>query len=91
MELFINPARDRWEALCRRPASDNPVVRQRVESILQRVREQGDEALRALSLEIDGRPLGAVEVSEEEIRAASERVSPAVRAAVAAEIGRAHV
>ncbi|MBQ6244636.1 MAG: histidinol dehydrogenase [Bacteroidales bacterium] len=84
MELFINPARDRWEALCRRPASDNPVVRQRVESILQRVREQGDEALRALSLEIDGRPLGAVEVSEEEIRAASERVSPAVRAAVAA-------
>ena len=84
METYINPARDRWEALCRRPSSENPVVRQRVEAILQRVREQGDEALRALSLEIDGRPLEAVEVSAEEIRAAAERVSPALKEAVAA-------
>ena len=83
MELFINPARDRWEALCRRPASDNPVVRQRVEAILQRVREQGDEALRALSLEIDGRALDAIEVPQAEIAAAAQSVSPAVKAAVA--------
>ncbi len=84
MELYINPARDRWEALCRRPASDNDLVRQRVESILRRVREQGDEALRALSMEIDGRPLQAVEVTAEQVRAASERVSPAVKDAIAA-------
>ena len=83
MKLFINPARDRWEALCRRPASDNPVVRQRVEAILQRVREQGDEALRALSLEIDGRALDAIEVPQAEIAAAAQSVSPAVKAAVA--------
>ena len=83
MELFINPARDRWEALCRRPASDNPVVRQRVEAILRRVREQGDEALRALSLEIDGRALDAIEVPQAEIAAAAQSVSPAVKAAVA--------
>ena len=83
MELFINPARDRWEALCRRPASDNLVVRQRVEAILQRVREQGDEALRALSLEIDGRALDAIEVPQAEIAAAAQSVSPVVKAAVA--------
>ncbi len=83
MELFINPARDRWEALCRRPASDNPVVRQRVETILQRVREQGDEALRALSLEIDGRALDAIEVPQAEIDWAAQSVSDAVRQAVA--------
>ena len=83
MELFINPARERWETLCRRPASDNPVVRQRVESILQHVREQGDEALRALSLEIDGRTLDAIEVAQAEIDRAAQSVSPAVKAAVA--------
>jgi histidinol dehydrogenase len=83
MELFINPARDHWEALCRRPSSENPVVRQRVEAILQRVREQGDEALRALSLEIDGRALDAIEVPQTEIDRAAQSVSTAVRQAVA--------
>ena len=83
MDSYLNPPREQWPALCRRPSSANPVVRARVEAILQRVREQGDEALRALSLEIDGRPLDAVEVSAEEIREASERVSEAVRRSVA--------
>jgi histidinol dehydrogenase len=83
MESYLNPPREQWPALCRRPASANPAVRARVETILQRVREQGDEALRALSLEIDGRPLDAIEVSAEEIREASAQVSDAVRRAVA--------
>ena len=83
MDSYLNPPREQWPALCRRPSSANPVVRTRVEAILQRVREQGDEALRALSLEIDGRPLDAIEVSAEEIREASERVGEAVRRAVA--------
>ena len=83
MDSYLNPPREQWPALCRRPASVNPTVRARVEAILQRVREQGDEALRALSLEIDGRPLDAIEVSAEEIREASVRVSEAVRRAVA--------
>ena len=83
MDSYLNPPREQWPALCRRPSSVNPTVRSRVEAILQRVREQGDEALRALSLEIDGRPLGAIEVSAEEIREASARVSDGVRRAVA--------
>ncbi len=83
MDSYLNPPREQWPALCRRPSSANPVVRTRVEAILQRVREQGDEALHALSLEIDGRPLDAIEVSAEEIREASERVGEAVRRAVA--------
>ena len=83
MDSYLNPPREQWPALCRRPSSANPVVRARVEAILQRVREQGDEALRSLSLEIDGRPLDAIEVGAEEIREASAQVSDAVRRAVA--------
>ena len=84
METFLNPSRERWADLCRRPSSANPVVRERVEAILQRVREQGDEALRQLSLEIDRRPLEQIEVSPGEILEAEVRVSPAVKRAVAA-------
>ena len=83
MECYNNPPREQWAALCRRPSSENPVVRERVEKILQRVREQGDTALRELSLEIDGRPLEAIEVSEAEIREAQARVNGEVRQAVA--------
>ena len=84
METFLNPSRERWAELCRRPSSANPVVRERVEAILQRVREQGDEALRQLSLEIDHRPLEQIEVSPGEILEAEVRVSPDVKRAVAA-------
>ena len=83
LESYINPSREQWEALCRRPADSNPLVRSRVEAILQRVREQGDDALRALSEEIDGRPLDAIEVSPEEILEAEVRVSGSVKRAVA--------
>ena len=83
IQILQNPSRDTWEALCRRPASDNPVVLEHVKGILQRVKEQGDQALRALSREIDGRPLDAIEVGQAEIRQAEELVSPAVKAAVA--------
>ena len=83
IQILQNPSRDTWEALCQRPASDNPVVLERVKGILQRVKEQGDQALRALSLEIDARPLDTIEVSNAEIKKAEENVSPAVKAAIA--------
>ena len=83
IQILQNPPRDQWEALCRRPATENPVVLERVKGILSRVKEQGDEALRALSLEIDGRPLEAIELSPAQIRQAEEKVSPAVKAAIA--------
>ena len=84
METYLNPARETWAELCSRPSNANPVVRERVEAILQRVREQGDEALRQLSLEIDRRPLEQIEVSPEEILEAEVRVSADVKRAVAA-------
>ena len=84
LETFLNPPREQWGALSRRPSDENPVVRARVEAILQRVREQGDDALRALALEIEGRPLEALEVTAAEKAEAAARVSDALRRALAA-------
>ena len=82
MEVFNNPPQSTWDALCRRPSADNPVVTERVKVILARVKEQGDEALRQLSLEIEGRALKAIEVPEVFIRQADAKVSPKVKQAI---------
>ena len=82
MEVFVNPDPSNWETLCQRPSADNSVVTGRVQAILSRVKEKGDQALRELSLEIEGRALEAIEVSADTIREAGEKVSPQVKEAI---------
>ena len=81
MERFVYPPQDQWAGLCRRPLQDDPQVRARVESILSRVRREGDAALRALSLEIDRRDV-ALEVTERDFDAAALNVSDEVKDAI---------
>ena len=84
MDIRINPPRQEWPELCRRPSDVNPVVRERVQAIVSRVREGGDEALRELAAEIDGFVPERFEVSADEIREASELVPQEVKDAIAA-------
>ena len=84
MDIRINPPKAEWPELCRRPSDVNPVVRERVEAIVGRVREGGDSALKALAAEIDGYVPERFEVSAEEIREASELVPQQVKDAIAA-------
>ena len=82
MEVFNNPSPSTWDALCQRPTADNSVVTERVRAILARVKEKGDQALRELSLEIEGKPLEAIQVPEDVIEKADEKVSPEVKRAI---------
>lgn len=84
MDIRINPPRSEWPELCRRPADVNPVVRERVEAIVARVRDGGDEALKALAAEIDGFVPESFEITPDEIREASEQVPQQVKDAIAA-------
>jgi len=91
MEIYNNPLRSEWEALCQRPQGGNPEILSRVESILDRVRKDGDKALAELSEEIEGLRLSVspdgdgfpLEVPSEEISAASAKVSDKVKQAIA--------
>ena len=83
MQLIINPPKGEWKRLCERPADDNPVVRERVADIVERVRIEGDRALRSLSQEIDGVVLDRLEVSEAEFTQAEALVSEEVKQAIA--------
>lgn len=83
MKSFREPSRDEWEAICRRPSSDSPTVRNIVADIIDRVRRDGDKALEDLSSEIDGITLDSLSVSEEEIELACSEVSGKVKNAIA--------
>lgn len=80
----MNPDRSRWAELCLRPSSDNPVVLERVEAIIARVKAEGDDALYALAREIDGIDMTSLEVSEAEFKAAEAEVPADVKSAIKA-------
>lgn len=82
MESYRNPDRSLWKQLCLRPSSDSPVVRERVQAIIERVRRDGDGAVIALAEEIDGVALRGLEVSDEEICEAENLVSEELKEAI---------
>ena len=82
MELLINPARKDWPRLCLRPSSDNPEVVKRVNSIIERVRKDGDLALKQIAEEIDAYIPDSLEVTKDELLEASDKVSAEVKHAI---------
>lgn len=83
MEIHRNPERKDWAALCARPSDFNPVVKERAERIIDRVRTEGDAALLGLAKEIDGLDMESLAVSEAEIAEASALVEDKVKLAIA--------
>ena len=69
-------------ALARPPQSRADSLRSGVEQIIARVRADGDSALRELSARFDRCTLDAIEVSDEEFRAAEAKLAPELKAAI---------
>lgn len=65
-----------------RPQAPGHDVREVVAGILERVRTEGDRAVLALTEELDGVALESLRVEPAEVRAALDRVSPALRRAL---------
>ena len=84
MNIYNNPSRDCWAELCLRPSSGNPALKEKVAAIMQRVKDGSDDALRQLSLEIDGFAPESFEVGADEIAEASAKVSDDLKAAIKA-------
>ena len=80
-------------ALFDRATSSDDAVRERTAAIIARVRHDGDAALRALAMELDGVTLDALEVPRHEWAGALDALDPALRRAMersAANIERVH-
>ena len=82
LQTYTSPDRSQWPLLAQRATGDDSVIESRVRAILERVRQGGDEALRAITAEIDGRCPESLQVSEAEFAEAAVLVSDELKAAI---------
>jgi len=93
IQVIKNPARDTWNNLLRRDVSDDETLSARVAAIIKQVRQEGDKALLQLAKEIDGWENPCLQVTQETIDAAIEKITPQLRKAIdaaASNIRRFH-
>ena len=82
LHTYISPSRSQWPSLMQRATDDDSLIESRVRTILECVRQGGDEALRAITTEIDGRCPETLQVSEAEFAEAEALVSDELKAAI---------
>ena len=82
MNLIRYPQAAEWPQLLARPVMDLREIEERVAPILRQVRQRGDDALRAFTLQFDKVQLDALRVPAAEMAEAQTLVSPELKAAI---------
>ncbi len=83
MKTYLYPPREAWDDLLSRPLQqENETITARVAEIIERVRTEGDAALRDLSARIDGVELSLLAVTADEIAAADAALSDELKTAI---------
>jgi len=93
MKKLFHPSHSEWNELTLRVQREDTLIEGRVEGIIGRVIKDRDAALRELSLEIEGRSLTDIKVSEGEFLEAEKCIDAALKDAIAtaaANIRRFH-
>ena len=83
MRTYINPARDTWSKILKRPLFDVSELYEKVQSVLTEIRLNGDKALRDFTLKFDGVELESLKISENEMAEAEKNVSKDLKVAIA--------
>jgi histidinol dehydrogenase len=82
LQRFEYPHPKHWKDILKRPVADLGEIEKKVLPIMDKVRLEGDKALRELTLSLDKVWLEELEVDEEEISAAEGKLSQALKDAI---------
>lgn len=82
MKIIINPEREQWKHILQRPYNDNKGVLKSVQSILDEVKKNGDDAVWSFTKQFDGVALENFLVSPEEISYVSNQIPLALKNAI---------
>lgn len=90
MEIIVNPSKQQWSELLRRPLIENKQLETTVNNILTNVKLRGDEAVLEYSRTFDNPNIQSLEVSYAEIEAAQHHISPDLKHAIVTAIKNIH-
>lgn len=93
MNVVKYPSRSDWNELLKRPALNVSGLYERVQAVLDNVRQNGDKAVIELEEKFDGVKLESLAVSQQELEQAAAKVPAELRQAIdtaAANISRFH-
>lgn len=82
MKLYTHPDKTAWPAILQRPVMEVESLESTVQAVLDEVRRNGDEALRAYTERFDGVRLSGFQVSEAELEEAETLLSEDLKAAI---------
>ena len=82
IQTALYPEKAQWNQLMKRAVNDTTELKESVAAIIEKVRTQGDEALREFCLKFDGVNLNKLKVSTSEIDEADDIVSHQLKRAI---------
>ena len=82
MKTYINPKKNTWSEILKRPLFDVSELYEKVQTILNEIRNDGDIALRKYTLQFDGFQLENILVSENEILEAEKQIDNSLKKAI---------
>ncbi|MCK5135071.1 MAG: histidinol dehydrogenase [Bacteroidales bacterium] len=82
MNIIHYPERESWLTLLQRPELNYSVLEDQVQQIIEEVAGNGDRAVRSYTTKFDQVELNSLEVSEDEIQAARNEISDALKRAI---------
>ena len=82
MIIYRNPKRTQWGEITSRPRLDLAQLNETVTTVLNDVRQRGDEAVKEYELKFDKAALTSLAVSEQEMQEAEQLVSAELKAAI---------
>lgn len=82
MKRFVNPNKEDWAKLLKRPTMDLETIEQQVQPIMQAVKAEGDKALSSLTEKFDGVKLDTFKVSIEEFNEANGLIDQELKNAI---------
>lgn len=82
MKIYLNPGRENWKELVKRPQLELEFLDSAVKNILGRVQKSGDQALIALTQQFDKVEISKLQVSQEEIEESENKISQELKVAI---------
>jgi histidinol dehydrogenase len=82
MKIVLNPEKDSWAALLKRPANDTTPIEKTVAKILERVRVKGDIAVKKYTADFDKVQIRRIAVAPKDVNHAAATLDPALKDAI---------